>query len=111
MWCEMEGGSLVARNIAWREALIARSFARLPWQIRLAIAVVALTAGIIVIARPTLSLDVLATIIGIGTIIEGVLALWVTTASVRWRMVTASLWITVGVIVLWAPWLTVLALT
>ncbi|GAA2534155.1 hypothetical protein GCM10009860_12950 [Microbacterium mitrae] len=98
-------------KIALREALIAQALAKLPWQVRVAIAAVAIVAGVLIIGRPTLSLDVLAMVIGVGAITEGVLALWHTPASVRWRLITATAWITVGIIVLQAQWLTVLALT
>ena len=98
-------------KIALREALIAQALAKLPWQVRVAIAVVAIAAGALFVGRPTLSLDVLAMVIGVGAITEGVLALWHTPASVRWRLITATAWITVGIIVLQAQWLTVLALT
>lgn len=98
-------------KIALREALVAQTLAKLPWYVRLLFAVAAVTAGIIVIARPTMSLDLLARLIGIVAILEGLLAPWVTTASVRWRVVVSAVWITVGVIVLSAQWLTVLALT
>ena len=98
-------------KIALREALIAQALAKLPWQVRAAIAAVAIAAGGLIIGRPTLSLDILAIVIGLGAITEGVLALWHTAATVRWRIITATIWITVGIIVLQAQWLTVLALT
>ena len=98
-------------KIALREALIAQALAKLPWQVRAAIAAVAIAAGGLIIGRPTLSLDILAMVIGLGAITEGVLALWHTAATVRWRIITATIWITVGIIVLQAQWLTVLALT
>lgn len=98
-------------KIALREALIAQALAKLPWQVRVAIACVAIAAGGLLIGRPTLSLDVLAIVIGVGAITEGTLALWHTAASVRWRIVTATIWISVGIVVLQAQWLTVLALT
>lgn len=107
----MGEGRNVPDKIALREALVAQTLAKLPWYVRLLFAVAAVTAGIIVIARPTMSLDLLARLIGIVAILEGLLAPWVTTASVRWRVVVSAVWITVGVIVLSAQWLTVLALT
>lgn len=98
-------------KIALREALIAQALARLPWQVRVLIAAAAIAMGGVIIGRPTLSLDVLAIVIGVGAITEGVLALWHTAASVRWRIITATIWISVGIVVLQAQWLTVLALT
>ncbi len=93
-----------------RNALIARRLVDAPVAIRFGVGVAAVIAGILVIFRPTASLDLLALLIGLGAIIEGALALWETAATQRWRIITASLWGTAGVVLTLLPWLTVGAL-
>ena len=72
---------------------------------RFALGLAAVIAGVVVIARPTSSLDLLAVLVGVGAIIEGLLAWWETAASPRWRKITMTLWIGVGAVLLITPWL------
>ncbi|WP_040163311.1 lipase family protein [Microbacterium gorillae] len=90
-----------------KRALVVRRFEAGPRPLRIGIGVAAIIGGLLVIVRPTTSLDLLAVLIGIGAILEGVLALWETAASRRWRIITAILWVATGVVLLTIPWLTV----
>ena len=98
-------------NVSFRNALIVRWLTGGPRPMRFALGFAAVAAGVLVIARPTASLDLLAALVGVGAIIEGLLAFWETAASRRWRIITMLLWIGPGVMLLLTPWLTVLALT
>lgn len=98
-------------KVSLKNALIVRWLISGPRPVRFALGLAAVTAGVLVVARPTTSLDLLATLAGIGAIIEGLLAGWEAAASKRWRIITMSVWISAGVFLLLAPWLTVLALT
>lgn len=90
-----------------RNALIAQRLERAPRPLRFGVGVAAVIAGVLVLARPSLSLDLLATLVGIGALLEGVLALWEFEASPRWRHITAALWGIAGIVLLLAQWLTV----
>lgn len=98
-------------NVSIKRALTFRWLTGGPRPLRFALGLAAVVAGALVIARPTTSLDLLAVLVGVGAIIEGLLAAWETAASKRWRTITMAIWIALGTAILLTPWLTVVALT
>lgn len=101
---------MAVRGLHMRNALVVRRLVNAPTAIRFGVGLTAVVAGVLVIFRPTASLDLLALLIGLGALLEGALALWETAASVRWRIITAILWVSAGVVLTLSPWLTVGAL-
>lgn len=96
--------------IALGRANVARTLRTGPRWIRIVVGAAAVVAGALVIARPSTSLGLLATLIGFGAILEGLLALWEGEVEWKWRIAAASAWGVVGTAVLVWPGITLWAL-
>ena len=98
-----------------RRLPLGRLHARMPLWLRLALAAATLALGVVIVIRPTTSLDVLALLLGGGMVLTGILELtgranderptWPALGRLGW--LTGIVWIAAGAFVLLWPGLTV----